>query len=106
MFFFPSNNEEMCWFFGWISSFNYDCYCIRNSNFTCYFVWLWNLVSHIKGRPETEDGLDGNIKSERILVLLSSLFPSGFLIEMLYAFIIFLCILHAMPISTSYIWWA
>jgi hypothetical protein len=23
---------------------------IQNYNFTCGFVWVWNLVSHVKGR--------------------------------------------------------
>jgi hypothetical protein len=27
----------------------------HSNNFTCYFVWVWNLVSHIKGRMQIED---------------------------------------------------
>jgi hypothetical protein len=28
---------------------------IQNYKFACSFVWVWNLVSHIKGRPQSED---------------------------------------------------
>jgi predicted double-glycine peptidase len=27
---------------------------IQNYNFACGSVWVWNLVSNIKGEPETE----------------------------------------------------
>jgi hypothetical protein len=53
---------------GKFNIFDYILWCVQNYNFACSFVWVWNLVSDIKGRIQTEDiwkqGSDENMWTE------------------------------------------